>query len=107
MGKVREARDVRLDLRAVVYPHQKWWIAHCLELDLVAEGPTPASAIRDLVEISISQVETAQNGEPRINFLCGAPEIWAMFSRAGDPLPMKKQPSRFLERFEAREALLA
>ncbi|MGO8688871.1 MAG: hypothetical protein ACLQLG_04500 [Thermoguttaceae bacterium] len=101
---------MRLDLRAVIYRHQRWWIAHCLELDLVAEGPTPASAFQDLRELSTSQIEAAKKmGNLESIFRAAPPEIWAMFFRARRAsLPVKrKQTSGSVESFEAREAILA
>jgi hypothetical protein len=59
MRKAATNQGFRIDLRAVVYRHGKWWIAHCLELDLVAEGRDPSSAIKDLVDISATQVSAA------------------------------------------------
>jgi len=98
--------DCRIPLRAVVYPHGKWWIAHCLELDLVSEGETPESALQDLIDISIIQIKTAiDNKDLRSAFCPAPPEIWAMFSRAKDH-PVKKKLSGPVERFEAREAVL-
>jgi hypothetical protein len=109
MGKVRSSAGVRVDLRVVIYRHREWWIAHCLELDLVAEGTTPTNAFRDLVDISVSQVETAtEMGNLESIFRAAPPEIWAMFSRASDaPQLKKKSSSRSIERFEVREAALA
>jgi hypothetical protein len=109
MAKSKAVEDVRVELRAVVYRHQEWWIAHCLELDLVSEGTTPENALRDLLEISIFQVETAQEmGNLESIFRPAPPEIWAMYSRAGNLPPMKKKlTSRSIERFEAREAAFA
>jgi hypothetical protein len=41
-------------------------------------------------------------------FRAAPPEIWAMFSRAGDAPPTKKKlTSRSVDRFEAREATFA
>jgi hypothetical protein len=108
MPKSKNGHDVRIELRAVVYRHQRWWIAHCLELDLVAEGKTPAAALQDLIDISVSQVETAKkSGDLESIFRAAPPEIWAMFSRACDAPPMKRRPLKSVERFEAREAALA
>ncbi len=109
MVKTQDCGQVRIDLRAVVYRHHKWWIAHCLELDLVAEGTTPDKAIRDLFEISITQVETAaKTGNLETIFRAAPPEFWAMFSLSADARPIKKKlTSGSIERFEAREAVLA
>lgn len=56
MGKAKAKRDLRIPLHAVVYQHAQWWIAHCLELDLVAEGKTADGAIQDLMELSETQL---------------------------------------------------
>jgi predicted RNase H-like HicB family nuclease len=98
--------DCRIPLRAVVYQHGKWWIAHCLELDLVAEGDTPESALQDLIDLSSLQIKTAiENQDLRSVFSAAPPEIWALFSRAKDR-PNKKKPSAPVESFEVREAVL-
>ena len=98
--------DCRIPLRAVVYPHGKWWIAHCLELDLVAEGDTPELALQDLIDLSSIQIKTAiKNQDLKSAFSAAPPEIWAMFSRAKDR-PVKKKLPVSVESFEAREAVL-
>jgi hypothetical protein len=110
MGKTRDINGLRIDLRAVIYRYQKWWIAHCLELDLVAEGATPIDAFRDLMELSASQVKAAcKMGNLDSIFRSAPPEIWTMFSRARDlPRPgraiTEKRTSGSVTRFEAREA---
>ena len=74
----------------------------------MAEGTTPVNAIRDLVEISITQVKTATKmGNLESIFRAVAAEIWAMFSRAGDAPPIKTKPTSPVKRFEAREAVFA
>lgn len=99
-------KDLRIPLRAVVYRHAEWWIAHCLELDLVAEGKTAEQALDDLLDLCVTQLETAlAHGDLAGAFRSAPPEIWATFSRATD-VPMKKHFARPVERFEAREATL-
>jgi hypothetical protein len=110
MAKAAAKQAFRIDLRAVVYPHGKWWIAHCLELDLVAEGRDPLSALKDLLELSATQVSAAMEaGDLQSIFRSAPPELWALFSRASD-LPAASRLRRLpqpLQRFEAREAVLA
>ena len=98
----------RIALRAVVYRHHAWWIAHCLELDLVAEGKHPAEALNDLRDIAVTQGDLAAR-EDRLEsvFRPAPPEIWAMFARAADAPPLKKKTMKVVERFEVREAVLA
>ena len=85
--------DCRIPLQAVVYPHGKWWIAHCLELDLVAEGKTAELALKDLIDISILQIKTAISNQDLMSvFRPAPPEIWAMFSRAKDSQSKRNLP---------------
>ena len=107
MGKDRGLRNFRVDLRAVVYSEGEWWIAHCLELDLVAEGKTPDQALRDLMELSETQIETAiKAGNLESVFRSAPPQIWAMFSTANDTAVRKRSARPPVERFDAREAVL-
>jgi len=107
MAKSRPKRELRIPLRAVAYQHGEWWIAHCLELDLVAESETPASAFRDLMDLVDTQIAAAiARGDLESVFRPAPPEIWAMFSRAVDK-PISRRPTRPVQRFEAREAVLA
>ena len=59
MVHAKGRQELRISLRAVVYPHGEWWIAHCLELDVVAEGRDRKTAIQDLMDLCATQIETA------------------------------------------------
>ena len=50
---------VRLDFQVLVYPEDGFWIAHCLETDLAAEGSNPKSAFASLIDITNALVENA------------------------------------------------
>ena len=104
MVHAKGRQELRISLRAVVYPHGEWWIAHCLELDVVAEGRDRKTAIQDLMDLCATQIETAiDTGNLESVFRPAPPEIWATFSRAVDT-QVKKRPVPPVERFEAREA---
>jgi hypothetical protein len=106
MAKAKAKRKLGIPLRAVAYQHGEWWIAHCLELDIVAEGRDPAHALQDLMDMSASQIDAAiERGDLESVFRAAPPELWAMFSRAQDTT-LKKKPPLPVERFEAREAVL-
>jgi hypothetical protein len=105
MAKTSPKKKFRVELRAVAYRQGDWWIAHCLELDLVAEGRTASAAIQDVVELSCTQIEEAvESGDIQSVFRAAPPEIWALFSRAADS-HIKRKPSCPISRFEAREAV--
>jgi len=94
---------VRLSLRALIYPENGWWIAHCLELDLVAEGETPLKAFEALQSLTELQVETAMDeGNLQSIFRQAPPEILAAFATAQDRSFRRKLPRR-VERFDVRE----
>jgi predicted RNase H-like HicB family nuclease len=98
---------VRLLLRAVVYQHEGWYIAHCLETDLVAEGKTATAAFTDLMELTETLIQTAmEEGDLQSIFHAAPPEIWRMFS-TGKEMHIRKKPRKPVERFEARELALS
>ncbi len=97
---------IDMPLRAVVYQHENWWIAHCLEMDLVAEGKTPAAALNDLMDLSLTHIEIAlEQGDLESIFRPAPPEIWRMFSTANE-MPIRRKPRWPVTRFEAREAAM-
>ena len=48
--------SLRIPLRIVFYKEGRDWIAHCLEFDLVGDGPTKAKALEVLNEAIRVQV---------------------------------------------------
>jgi hypothetical protein len=92
---VMTANAVRLDLRILVYPEDSFWIAHCLETDLVAEGSSPKEAIEGLIDISNTQIEALlAEGDLNSLFSPAPPEIWRMFATADDNERASRRPSR-------------
>jgi len=79
----------------LVYPEGNFWIAHCLETDLVAEGDTPKEAMSGLIDISNTQIEALlAEGDLNSLFSPAPPEIWRMFSTAADSPSASRRPSR-------------
>ncbi len=69
--------DFNIPLSGIVYQEGKWWIAHCLELDLVAEGHTASEAIRDCLKLAVFQIQTAfEEGDIRSIFKPAPAEVW-------------------------------
>jgi hypothetical protein len=96
-----------IPLRAVVYREGKWWLAHCLELDLVAEGATPDDALRDLTDLTILQIRTAQeDGNLEAVFRSAPAAIWRLFAMANPRSTGRRRLPKPIERFEAREYAL-
>lgn len=76
----KQGRSLKLDLRAVGYREGKRWIAHCLELDIVAQGDTSEKALSNLAELCSTQIEAAiEEGDLRSIIFPAPPEIWQLF----------------------------
>ena len=96
----------RVSLRFVIYQEGEWWFAHCLELDLVAEGKSPKESLRDVLGLCATQIDVAvEAGDLASIFRPAPPEYWRLFSLAVD-FPTGRPP-RSIASYEAREAVLA
>ena len=99
--------SIRIELRAVIYPDDGCWIAHCLELDVAAEGSSPIEAAESLVSLCDYQIDNAiQHGDLNTIFRPAPPEIWSLYAKAKDTKAMLKPghgPTNRINRFEARE----
>ena len=73
--------EVKLDFQVLIYPEDQWWIAHCLEMDLPAEGKTPDEAFKNLLEIARIQIEDALERQNLASIFSAAPaELWRQFA---------------------------
>ena len=99
---------IRLDFQVLVYRENDFWIAHCLETDLVAEGKTRVEAVRYLVDITDAQVKVAiEEGDLKSIFSPAPPDLWRMYATAADsdqPPIKRKKP---VNRVAVRELALA
>lgn len=93
---------VRLMLRALLYRDDDWWVAHCLETDVVAEGHTPTEAFDNLQSLTAFQIETAlEEGDLQSIFRQAPPEILAAFATGYDQR-IRRRPPKAVERFDVR-----
>jgi len=102
---VRNTSDLDLDLRAVIYREGRFTLAHCLELDLVAEGDSAADAVQTLVELIQMQIDAARDaGDLGSIFRPAPPEYWHLYARGKRrPSPRLKNPAH---RLQSREMVL-
>ena len=93
---------IRLTLRALIYQDDDWWIAHCLETDVVAEGNTPTKAFDNLQSLTAFQIETAlEAGDLQSIFRQAPPEILSAFASGYDQ-HIRRRPPKVVERFDVR-----
>src|SRR5688572_11519392 len=104
MPKVRDQLNV--ELRAVVYREGAWTIAHCLELDVVAEGSNSQEALRSLLEMCDMQIETAdREGDLEAAFRPAPAKFWKLYAQASEA-KLPRKPKKPIHRFTARELVL-
>jgi predicted RNase H-like HicB family nuclease len=68
--------------RACLYPSEDregYFVAHCLELDLIGEGRCPEEAISELTQAIDIQIETSTN--PCQLFFSAPEEIWEQYRK--------------------------
>ena len=98
----RAMAEVRLTLRALLYRDDEWWIAHCLETDVVAEGTTPLRAFANLQALTAFQVKTAmEEGDLQSIFHQAPAEILSAFAIGYDQR-IRRRPPKAVERFDVR-----
>jgi len=107
--KERSPRALSIPLRAVIYHEDRDWLAHCLEMDIVAEGRTPARALADLIDLCVFQISAAlEEGDLKSVFQSAPPDIMLMFSLGEEfgTAKRKKLPPP-VQSFEARKFIIA
>lgn len=78
-------RKLRIPLRVVFYQDDGDWIAHCLEFDLLGDGPTKEAAARQLEMAIATQFESFRANQDINNLFSPAPaEIQRLFAEADD-----------------------
>lgn len=99
----------QIELRGIVYREGETWFAHCLELDIVAEGETPTQAVADAVDLCDFQIETAiRNNDLESIFRPAPAKYWNLFfSHTRKAKVPQSLPANSLRSFDARELVLA
>ena len=95
-------QNVRLTLSVLIYQEDSWWIAHCLETDVVAEGNTAVRAFENLISLTNLQIEAAMSeGDLQSVFRPAPPSIQAVYAVAADKSIHRRRP-KMVERFDVR-----
>lgn len=76
---------LRLPIRIVLYKEVDQWIAHCLEFNLVGDGPTKGDAVASLVHFIRAQVDSARDHQNPANLYSPARgRYYQMFAEGKD-----------------------
>lgn len=72
-----------IKLNIVVYKEGEEWIAHCLQMDIVASGRSKKAIEADIIGLIKTQMRFAfDNGNVENLFKPAPPEIWKMICQA-------------------------
>ncbi len=79
----RKASGESYRLHVLLTQEEDHYTAHCLEMDIVAEGPTPEAALEEVEALIRANVEYAIENDNLDHLLVPAPqEYWSQLSRA-------------------------
>ena len=96
--------ELEIELRVVVYREDTFWLAHCLEMDIVAEGDTPRKATKDLIDLCTLQIKVAlEDSDLASIFRPAPPETWKMFYTSRKKKPIKPSRSGPITQIDERE----
>ncbi len=99
-------QEIRIDLSVLVYRDNKAWIAHCLEMDLPAEGRTANAAIKNFMDIAKVQIGSAlDEGNLNSIFFSAPAELWRLYALGKDrlqPISDQRKPKQ-VNRLSVRE----
>ncbi len=104
-------KPLRLPLRAVLYREGDLWIAHCLEMDLLGDGPDQEKALNSLSQAIVTQLQACIKHDNVAGIFCPAEaKYFRMFAAGKDAVvgaPRIEAPTELddltIERVEARE----
>ena len=78
-------KHLHVPLRVVFYKDGGGWVAHCLEFDLMGDGPTRKEALDRMIEAIGIQVEaTLEHDNPANLFKPANGRFFAMFAAGKD-----------------------
>src|SRR5947209_16980874 len=99
----KSLRTPRIGLRAIIYQEDGFWLAHCLEMDIVAEGATRQEAMKSLEDLCMLQIRVAlEQGDLESIFRAAPPSVWKMYT-LGEEKEMPRKVIKPVDRFEVRE----
>jgi predicted RNase H-like HicB family nuclease len=101
-------KNLRIPLRIIFYREGVDWVAHCLEFDLIGDGPTKEEALDMLSEAIALQLDTSlKHNNPGNLFSPADGKFFEMFAAGKDvivgELSVVPQDSVEIEKAETRE----
>ena len=85
-----KTKDISFGVNILITKEADYFLAHCLELDIVATGDTPDQAQREVISLICAQIDYAFNYNNLENLYHPAPpEIWHQFFSCNEQLERK------------------
>src|SRR5947208_10492520 len=85
MSKTRRSEKFRLNLRAVFYRDGAFWVAHCLEMDVMGHAKTQNQALSKMIEaVSLQIISSIESGNHSNIFMPADARFFEMYSVGKD-----------------------
>ncbi|MHB8202660.1 MAG: hypothetical protein ACYDHG_03020 [Desulfomonilaceae bacterium] len=73
-------KEWKFNFRILINEQEDLWVAHCLELDLVAASPTKEEFEKDIIDICLEQVRYSIVNDDMENLFVAPQEVWDEFN---------------------------
>ena len=74
---------ISLTVHLLLYPEENWYVGHCLEFDLVAQGTTPLEAFKNVLDaIEVEASYANETGDWSQLFMPAPAEYWRLLAAA-------------------------
>ena len=79
-NSTRKSKDISFTVNILIKKEKGLFVAHCLELDIVATGKTPTEAQKEIISLVCTQVDYAfSNNNLDHLYHPAPPRVWAEF----------------------------
>ncbi|MBU4261221.1 MAG: hypothetical protein KKC76_04985 [Proteobacteria bacterium] len=98
-----KSEDISISVNILIKEEDGMYVAHCLELDVVAVSKTPDQAQREVISLICAQVDYAFSNNNLNNLYHPAPpEVWTEFFKCKEQIARKyKLQSGFKKSIES------
>ncbi len=87
---IKKSKELSFTVNILIKKIENLCVAHCLELDIVATGKTPAEAEKEIVSLICAQVDYAfSNNNLDHLYHLAPPEIWKEFFACKEQMERK------------------
>lgn len=105
--KAKKTKDISIAINILIKKDNSMYVAHCLELDIVAVAKTPDDAQRDIISLVCAQIGYAFSNNNLDNLFHPAPpETWAEFFSCKEQMERKYKLESFFQKKNKKQKII-